>query len=126
MRKYAVVFVLPLLSVLTGCIAVAAAGAATAGVLYVKGVAQKTYPYPVERTYGAAIKALEQSGITVFDRQVDATSAKIEARLASDKKLIIDMKAVGDNATEVNVRVGTWGDRDQSQYVFSQIDKQLR
>ena len=126
MRKLGILFLLPLLSVLSGCLIAAAAGAATAGVLYVKGVAQKTYPYPVERTFDAAIISLEQSSVTVYERNADAMSARIEGRLASGDKLMVALKAVGDNATEVQVRIGTWGDREQSQYIFSQIDKQLK
>lgn len=117
------VFAIP--GLLSGCAVAAGAGAATAGVLYVKGAYQKSYPVTVAQAYNASLAMLEADKIPVFQKEVGTTIASIEATLSDGKKLRMAFKATGANTTEVTIRIGTFGDSNRSNYFFGQLDKRL-
>jgi hypothetical protein len=125
-RKIAVTILLLVIpGLLSGCLAVAAAGGATAGVLYVKGAYQKTYPVAVEQAYNASLAMLDADKTPVYSKEVGNTIGAIEATLSDGKKLKMSFKATGASTTEVTIRIGTFGDKDRSNYFFSQLDKRL-
>lgn len=109
---------------LSGCILLVA-GAAAGGVVYIKGVAEKTYPHSVENVYNATLAGLKDANIGIYSKGYDATSGSIEAVLADGKKVKITLKAEGDSVTKIGIRIGTWGDKDRSMYIFEKIDKRL-
>jgi hypothetical protein len=37
----------------------------------------------------------------------------------------IDLVTVGDNVTKVRMRIGWWGDKERSEFIFDKIDKRL-
>ena len=125
MRRIWVLAVLvPVVVSLSGCILLAV-GAGATGVVWWKGEASKSYPYAVEKTYNAAVKALEANNIVIYSKGADATSGKIEATLADGKKLKINLAPESEGVTKVKVRIGTWGDKDRSLFIFGEIEKRL-
>ena len=123
-RATLILVILPLVVSLSGCIAAAVAAGAT-GVYYIKGAAEKTYPYDVEKVYNATLAALADADIQAYQKSADATVAKIEATLADGKRLIIDVETAATGMSKVRIRIGTFGDKDRSQFIFSKIDKRL-
>jgi hypothetical protein len=118
------VFTLIVAVALSGCI-VLAAGAAAGGVMYFKGEAEKTYPHSVEKVFNAAVAGLKDANISIYSKGYDSTSGKIEAVLADGKDLKINLRAEGENVTKVKLRIGTFGDRDRSMFIYEKIDKHL-
>ncbi len=124
MRRAKVLFLLPLVGLFAGCI-VAAAAAGAGGVFYIKGVAKKTYAHPVRQTFDASVSALKSAGVVITMQNADATSGKIEGVFADGDKMKMEFKALGEGTTEVQLRIGTFGDKDRSQFIYSEVDKRL-
>jgi len=120
-----VIMLLAVSGVLSGCAVAAGADAATAGVLYVKGAYQKTYPVTVTQAYNASLAMLEADKIPVYQKEIGTTIASIEATLTDGKKLRMSFKATGASTTEITIRIGTFGDSNRSNYFFDQLDKRL-
>jgi len=123
-RTWLTVVTMVVAASVSGCIVFAAA-AGGAGVGYAMGKAEKQYAHGVEKTFDATLAALKEANVVVYSKGADATSGKIEGTLADGKKLTIDLKAAGQGVTKVKMRIGTWGDKDRYQYIFSLIDKRL-
>ena len=126
MKRIGMLLILLTLAVAaSGCWIVLAGAAGATGVYYMNGVAEKSYPYAVEKTYDGVLAALKDGEITPYQKGFDATSGTIEATLADGKKLKIELKAMGDNVTRVRLRIGTFGDKDRSAEILAKIDKRL-
>ncbi len=108
-----------------GCVAVVAAGAAGGTVAYVRGALKATLDQPVERVGVAATQAVQDLKFALVSSRVDAVSGDIIARTARDVKIEIQLKKVSDNSTQVDIRVGVFGDQAISQQVLAQIQKNL-
>lgn len=124
-RISGVLLVLSLVVSFGGCWFLVGAGAATGGVLYVKGAAQKSYPVNVEKAYNAALAVLAEDRIVPYKKEVAPTVASIEATLADGKTIKWSFKASGAETTEVTLRIGTFGDKDRSNYFFQKLDKHI-
>lgn len=119
-----VLFAILLAAVFSGCI-VLAAGAGATGVFYVKGEAKKSYPYGVLKVYNATLAALDSAKVVITSQAADETSGKIEGALADGKDVKIKLETAGTGVTEVKIRVGTFGDKGKSEFLFSKIDAKL-
>ena len=111
--------------VLSGCaVAVVAAGAG-AGYVWVSGMLQETLSAPlprVERATRAALKDLELVGI---HGRADKLKGKIKARMADGTKVVIWLKAVDFENTNVKIRVGNVGDKAISLQILRHIKQRL-
>lgn len=126
LRSFALLLVLAATAVFSGgCVAVVAAGAAAGTVAYVRGTLKATLDHPVERVGAAADQAVRDLKFAAVSSKVDAVSGEIIARTARDVKIEIALKRVSDNSTQVEIRVGTFGDQAISQQVLEQIRKNL-
>jgi len=126
MRRAGLLLVLPVVAVLSGCIVVAAAGAGAAGVVWYRGAAEKSYPTGVIKTYDVTLEVLKANDIVVYEKGADATSGHIEGTLANGKKIKLDLSATGENVTKVKIRIGTWGDKDKTLFLFQKLDDRLK
>jgi hypothetical protein len=123
-RMWLLLLVVPVIMSLYGCILAAAAVGAT-GVLYYQGKASKNYPHPVMKTYDVVLAALKDAEIQVCEKGADATSGKIEGILQNGDKIHIKFDASGEDVTKVSIRIGTFGDRQKSEFIFGKIDKRM-
>lgn len=115
-----------MLALTAGCVAVAVGAAAGAGTYaYVSGVLKSTESASLDRTWTAAQGALKELEFPIISRQKDALEAELVARTSSDKKITIKLKKLSDTATEVRIRVGTFGDESMSLAVLEKIRKRL-
>ena len=117
-----------LLLLTAGCVAVAvgaAAAAGAAGYAYVSGELKSTESASLERAWSATTAAMQELEFPVTSKSKDALGAELTARNASDKKIAITLKKRSDNATEIRIRVGTFGDESLSRLILEKIKKRL-
>lgn len=105
-----------------GCLAVAAAGAATAGVLYVRGELRSTVDADTAAVVKAAEATLDDMGFNVVSAKSSSVDGEVTARTAQDTRILINVKAESDSVTRYTIRVGTFGDESLSR----QIDEKIR
>ena len=112
---------------LSGCsrkwavIGAAAAAVGTGAYFYVKGDLKRNYEAPLDKTWQAAVKSVEDLGLSTESKQNDAFNGVIKGTMADGKSFTIGVKRLGDNLTEVGVRVGTFGDRERSEVIHDKI-----
>ncbi|MGD2185555.1 MAG: DUF3568 family protein [Desulfobacterales bacterium] len=104
----------------------AAAAAVGAGAyFYVKGDLKRSYEASMDKTWDATIKTVEELKLTVESQKHDALSGVIKGKMADEKSFEINLKRVGENLTEVGVRIGTFGDREKSEAIHNTIHSKL-
>lgn len=112
----------------SGCAVVAllAGGGAGAGTIaYISGELKSTEEASIDSTWQATEKAIQELEFFATSKQKDAISAKLIARGAADKKIVITLKKVAENLTEVKIRVGIFGDESVSRMILDRIKKHL-
>ena len=97
----------------------AAVGAGTYA--YVKGDLSRNYDASMDRTWQAAVQAVEELKLTTESKEHDAFNGVIKGKMADGKSFKINLKRLGENSTEVGVRIGTFGDRVRSEAIHDKI-----
>lgn len=129
MRSKLVILSILLAAVLVlvqGCMTVALVGAGAGTVLYTMGDLEAVLPADISTAYEVAQKALVQLELKISTKVKDALAAEIIARDAQDKKVTVKLKSTSQYATELNIRVGVFGDEDKSRLIYEQIKKNLK
>ena len=103
--------------------AVAAVGAGT--YYYVKGDLKRNYEAPMDETWEATITSVEELKLAVESQKHDALSGVIKGKMADEKGFEINLKRIGENLTEIGVRIGTFGDREKSEAIHAKIHSKL-
>ena len=112
---------------LSGCsrkwavIGAAAAAVGTSAYFYVKGDLKRNYEAPIDKTWQAAVKSVEDLGLSTESKQNDAFNGVIKGKMADGKSFTVTVKRLGENLTEVGVRVGTFGNREVSETIHDKI-----
>ncbi len=104
-----------------GCAAVVVGGAAGVGVAYSMGSLKSVENTTVEKAYIAAQAALKDLEFRETMVSKDAVEAKVEGETSSDKTVTIHIAHVTDQATEIRIRVGTFGDEKLSRLIFEKM-----
>jgi hypothetical protein len=97
----------------------AAVGAGTYA--YIKGDLSRTYNAPMDKTWQAAVQAVEELKLTTESKEHDAFNGVIKGKMADGKSFTINVKRLGENSTEVGIRIGTFGDRTRSEAIHEKI-----
>jgi hypothetical protein len=116
------------LTLTSGCfvIALGAAGAVGAGtVAWVEGKLTVGLSGGYDAVVNATDHAIGQLGFAKITSSRDALSAHFYARTSQDTKVHIDVTKVADNLSKVEVRVGTFGDKDASLAIVAKIKANL-
>ncbi|WKZ17779.1 MAG: DUF3568 family protein [Candidatus Jettenia sp. CY-1] len=108
-----------------GCAALRGGGAAAGTVAYVMGELRSMEEASLERTWDAAQKTMEDLEFIVTSKQKDVLTARLIARGANDKKIVIQLKKVSEDLTEVRIHVGTFGDESLSRQILERLKKNL-
>ncbi|MCS7091356.1 MAG: DUF3568 family protein [Verrucomicrobiota bacterium] len=114
--------------VLTGCALLLVGGAAAAGagtVAYVRGELQATLDSPYEKVWSVTRRALADLNMVITEQEKDGLTGHITARAAGDRKVTLRLRKITGTATEVRIRVGTWGDETVSRQILEQIERRL-
>lgn len=103
-----------------GCLAAAAAGAGV-GAKFATGNAKGIVQASPEEVAQAAREVLRDNNFTIVeDRVTGSGDIEIEGALPSDRKARLNIEGFGD-ATELSVRLGLLGDKDESRFYFDKI-----
>lgn len=105
----------------SGCVAVVAAGAAGAGVAWVRGALETNLEASLGDTYRAAQEAVAKLELAKISEKKSALDASVLARTALDKRIEIVLKRVGPKTTHVSIRVGVFGDEALSLTVLERM-----
>ncbi len=112
----------------SGCVAAAlvtGAGAGAGTYSYIKGELQTTYSEPIQKIWPKTLAAIESLKLTVDTKQMDALGGTIEAHRVDGTAVKLRLTPAGDQSTTIAVRVGTFGNKKQSERIHSAIRKQL-
>jgi len=113
----------------TGCAGAVffGAGAATGvvGYKYYKGALTVTFEAPLMETYKATLTTLKNQNIEVERTDRDMTSAKIEGRRLDKKPVAVSLTYRSAKETEVEIRVGYLGNKQESVVLKDEIAKVL-
>lgn len=112
-------------TLLSGCVAVAAAGAATAGVVWVRGALETHHERDLARVHRATQAALKELEFAIITDRKSAIDAEVVARTALDKKVTVTLKQVTPNTTKMSIRVGLMGDEAMSNLILARIREKL-
>ena len=127
-RSLSALFLALALLATSGCflVAVGAAGAAGAGtVAYVRGELDANLGNQYDRVVSATDSAVGQLQLAKVRESKDAFSAEIIARNSLDKKIDITISRQADNLTKLTIRIGIFGDEEESRAILDKIRTNL-
>ncbi|HKB89816.1 MAG TPA: DUF3568 family protein [Opitutaceae bacterium] len=110
---------------LTGCLAVAAGGAAAGTVAYIRGDLEANLGNDYERVFHATEEAISQLQFAKISAVKDALEGTVLARTASDKKVNIKVTKVSDQLTRVRIRIDIFGNEALSMTILDKIKANL-
>lgn len=116
------------LALLNGCILFVAGGAAAAGagtVAYVNGELKDTEACTLDHAHDAALAGMNDMKYVLVNTANDAGQVKLTIRTATDQKIEITLVKQSANATEIRIRVGTFGDEQMSRELLEKIKAHL-
>lgn len=109
----------------SGCVAIAAAGAATAGVVWVRGALETHVERDLTRVHRATQEAMKELEFPIFTDRKSGVDAEVVARTALDKKITVVLRQVTPNTTKITIRVGLVGDEAMSNTILERIRARL-
>lgn len=113
---------------LTGCVVLAVGAAATAagaGAVYVKGQLKETLDGRVMEVHRAARIAMNDTNIRITTDLQDDFSATLNGEMADGTRVWVDIKRVTTSTTEISIRVGLTGDQAKSSELLERTKRQL-
>jgi hypothetical protein len=109
----------------SGCFVVAAGAAGAGTVAFVEGKLVVSLPNSYDAVVHASDRAIKQMQFYKLTDVRDALTSTFTARTADDKKLTIEVERKADDLTEVEIRIGTFGDKPGSVAILDQIKSDL-
>lgn len=126
-NKYRTIFLsLFLLVSSSGCAIVAGGVIGGTAAAYLKGVLKTKEPASFDRVWFAVVEVVEQQELEVTKKESSAGKALIEAKLREQDKIVyITVKYHKPEITNLVIRVGIWGDEDESRRILKLIHEKL-
>jgi len=129
MRRYFYALLgLSLCASLGGCATTAVGGgsSAMAGTYsYVTRELEVVYGVPLADIWSRTLAAVESLQLHIDRQNIDGLGGDIHARRADGTNVVVHLKPRGGHSTSIGVRVGDWGDREQSERIHRTIRQQL-
>lgn len=119
-----VIFLAATLALGNGCALFVIGGATAAGVggyAYVHGESKDIEAVSYDRAFDATIAGLSDLHYAIIEKNKDVDKAEIIARDPSDTKIQVTLDKESATVTEIHIRVGTFGDEEQSQLILEKI-----
>ena len=114
---------------LGGCAALAVfavgAGVGVAGYGWYQGSLKVEYKAPFIETFDASARTLEKMEMKLTTKEHKLTKGWIFAKWADNKEVQLTLKYLSAERTEVDIRVGTFGDKEESSVIGEEIRKEL-
>jgi hypothetical protein len=124
-KFWSIMAVLALFPLVSGCVAVLAGAAGAGTVAWVQGRLDATLNGGFNDTEKAANLAIKQLQFVLINEHKDALNAELKARTSEDKEIKIKVIRVTETATQVQIRVGLFGDEGQSLAILDKIKANL-
>jgi hypothetical protein len=129
MRRYLYALLgLSLCVILSGCATTAVGGGAStmAGTYsYVTRELEVVYGIPLADIWPRTLAAVESLQLHIDQQHIDGLGGDITARRADGTPVRVELRNVGDHSTGISVRIGFFGDREQSERIHRTIRQQL-
>ena len=110
----------------SGCAVVVGGVVGGGTAAYLKGVLKTKEPASFDKVWFAVVEAVEQQEFVVTKKESKAGKALIEAKLRDqDKRVYITVKYHKPEITNLTIRVGIWGNEDESRRVLKLIHEKL-
>ena len=110
----------------SGCAVVAGGVIGGGAAAYLKGVLKTKEPASFDEVWFAVVEIVEQQEFQVTKKESNAGKALIEAKLRDqDKDVYITVKYHKPEITNLSIRVGIWGDEDESRRILKLIHEKL-
>ena len=114
---------------LGGCAALAVfavgAGAGVAGYAWHKGSLKVEYDAPFVETFEASVRSLEKLEMKLTTKEHKLTRGWVFAKKGDGTEVQLTLKYISAKRTEVDIRVGNWGDQEESAAIGEAIRKEL-
>lgn len=124
-RLLALVLVCGLL-ITSGCVAAAVGAGAGAGTYaFVKGKTVATIDSPYNDVWEAAGATLREYEITVTSDTRDAMGGSYKGERHDGSNVVVDIRSLARNSTEVSVRIGAFGDRTFQEQFLDNVRQRL-
>ena len=110
----------------SGCALVAGGliGGSTAA--YLKGVLKTKESASFDKVWFAVVEVVEQQDLEIIRKESNEGRALIEAKLRDQDKLVyLIVKYDKPEVTELSIRVGIWGDEEESRRILKLIHEKL-
>ncbi len=124
-QRLAIALLFGLSPVLSGCVAVAAGGAAASGVAYLKGDLEAHLEARHHVIFRAIEESVESFGFFTLESVLDGASGRIVVRNTDDQKITYRVKPLTEGVSTLNIRVGTFGDEALSRDLLSDVRARL-
>jgi len=108
-----------------GLVAVGA-GAAVGTVTYVQGEHSQVHSGGFERVWSATSTALRQLQMQIDRTTKDGLGGEIEAHRSDKTAVTVKVEPSGENASIVRIRIGTFGDKAESEMIQARIASLLQ
>ena len=111
-----------------GCVAAAAAGAAAGagGYAWASGKLTFTTAHPVGETHSAVLSAFEDLEIELRQDRVSTVGGTVKGLTAANETVTIDLAPLARDITDVEIRVGFWGNQYKEAKIAEAIERHLR
>jgi len=125
------IFLLPVIFFLflAGCGALVVFGVGTAagiaGYKWYEGSLTVIYEAPYITAWEATLKALEKMELDIKSQKHDLTKGTIKAQMKDERSVTVSLAYKSAQQTEVEIRVGFFGDKDASDTIQEGIRKEL-
>ena len=113
---------------LNSCGLVAFAGGAAAGMSayrFVRGQMSSVEKATVIETHRAVVKSLERLRLPYSDSKYDAFGGYITAKRSDGARIEIFLESEGVNGTKISIRIGIFGDENDSRILLDAIHAEL-
>ncbi len=93
---------------------------------YLKGVLKSKEPASFDKVWFAVVEVVEQQEFEVTKKESKVGKALIEAKLRDQEKMVyVTVKYDKPEITDLIVRVGIWGDEEESRRILKLIHEKL-
>ena len=75
--------------------------------------------------YDATLEAMKKLQLDVTSKAKDVFAAKVTAKSADNKDVIVEIKPLADNKTQYSIQVGMLGNEERSRKIFTEIKNNL-
>jgi len=110
----------------SGCVALVVGAAGGAGAyIWGQGKLSFTTLHSVRECHAAARSGLKDLEIVITESEVDSLIARVKGMTAVSEPVTVDIEPLTADTTNIDVRVGFWGNETQSRIVADAIRRHL-